>query len=74
MQRGELENAEAEFRKAVEGSAASGPAWANLGILNELYFGMPEVALECYTRYLATRPADESVVTGWIQELREGTS
>jgi len=73
MQRGDFQGAEAEFRKALKASPAYGAPWANLGILNELYFGSPEQAIQCYNQYLATKPADEPLVTGWIREIREET-
>ncbi|HUE39857.1 MAG TPA: tetratricopeptide repeat protein [Candidatus Binatia bacterium] len=71
MRRGDFQGAEAEFRKAVKAAPTYGAAWANLGILNELYFGSPDQAIQCYNQYLATKPADEPVVTGWIREIRE---
>ena len=71
MRRGDFQGAEAEFRKAVKIAPTYGAAWANLGILNELYFGSPEQAIQCYNQYLATHPADEPLVTGWIREIRE---
>lgn len=73
MRRGDFEAAEAEFRKAIASAATFGAPWANLGILNELYFGAPEQAVDCYNHYLATHPPDESVVAGWIREIREGS-
>ena len=73
MRRGDFDAAETEFRKAIAAAPTFGAPWANLGILNELYFGAPEQAVDCYNRYLATRPPDESVVAGWIREIREGS-
>ena len=73
MRRGDFQNAEGEFRKAVKAAPTFGAPWANLGILNELYLGFPDQAIECYNRYLASHPADEPLVTGWIKEIREGT-
>ncbi len=72
MRRGDFQAAEAEFRKAQVASPTFGAPWANLGILNELYFGAPEQAVEYYNRYLATHPADQALVEGWIREIREG--
>ncbi|MGH7897310.1 MAG: tetratricopeptide repeat protein, partial [Candidatus Binatia bacterium] len=72
MRQGDFQSAESEFKKAVTAAPTFGPSWANLGILNELYFGSPEQAVECYNRYVATHPPDEAVVTGWIREIRDG--
>jgi len=74
MRKGDFEGAEKEFKKAVTASPKYGAAWANLGILNELYFGSTRDAIECYNRYLATKPTDEPVVAAWIQEIRQETN
>ncbi len=73
MRRGSFQDAETQLKKVTQASPTYGAAWANLGILNELYLGSPDRAVECYNRYLATHPSDESVVTAWIQEIREGS-
>ncbi|MGH7806070.1 MAG: tetratricopeptide repeat protein, partial [Candidatus Binatia bacterium] len=74
MRRGEFEAAEKELRAAVEADPKAGAPWANLGILQELYFGAPDEAVQSYNRYLATKPSDRELVAGWIREIREGAS
>ena len=50
-----------------------GAAWANLGIVQELYLGTLGDAMQSYRRYLATRPSDEQLVAGWIREIEWAT-
>jgi len=73
MRKKKFEAAENDFRAAVAADPTLGAAWANLGIVQELYLGTLGDAMESYRRYLATRPSDEQLVAGWIRDIEWAT-
>ncbi|MDX1733141.1 MAG: tetratricopeptide repeat protein [Halioglobus sp.] len=67
---GDFDGAEAAYQSALAVDEEQALTHRNLGILYDLYRGMPDKALHHYTRYQALQPANERVVAGWIADLQ----
>ncbi|MGH8222819.1 MAG: tetratricopeptide repeat protein, partial [Woeseiaceae bacterium] len=67
--KGEFEEAEAAYLKAVTADPEYALAHYNLGVLNELYLQRLDVALQHFERYQELSGEDEQV-TKWIADLK----
>jgi predicted TPR repeat methyltransferase len=74
MRKKNFDAAGKEFRAAIAADPTLAAGWVNVGILQELYDGSFGDAIASYRRYVALRPADEQVVTGWIREIEDAQS
>jgi len=68
--RGEFTAAAASYEQAIAADAHYAPAWRNLGVVEDLYLGDPNRALQAFEQYKQLT-GEEKPVTGWIAELRQ---
>ena len=69
-QQGRFDMARDAYEEAIALDADFAAAHLNLGILNDLYLGDGQRALELYGRYLALSPNGDALVSKWIAELK----
>ena len=69
-QEGKFDKAADAYQEAIKLDQNYSPAILNLGILDDLYRGDNEQAMEMYTRYLALKPEGDAEVSKWIIELK----
>jgi len=67
---GQFAAARAAYDKAIALSPQYGAAVLNLGILNDLYLGDEQRALELYEQYLALVPGGDPMVAKWVADLK----
>jgi len=69
-QQGQFAKARDAYEKAIALDPAYAAALLNLGILNDLYLGDSQRALELYGRYLTLSPNGDAAVTKWVADLK----
>jgi tetratricopeptide (TPR) repeat protein len=69
-QQGQFDKAAEAYEKAIALAPEHATAMLNLGILNDLYLGDPNRALEMYERYLLLTPAGDATVSKWVVDLK----
>jgi Tfp pilus assembly protein PilF len=71
-QQGRFDDAEQSYLRAIEADPDYPLAYLNLGVLNDLYKGRPEVALQYYESYAAreTDARAREEVDKWIADLK----
>jgi Flp pilus assembly protein TadD len=69
-QHGQFAKAREAYQRALELDAGYSAATLNLGILNDLYLGDRQRALELYERYQALTAGKDASVTKWVAELK----
>lgn len=69
-QLGEFEAAERRYQQALRRWSGYGDAYLNLGILQELYMGKLEMALQNYRRYQTLQSKPDRRVNAWVQDLQ----
>jgi tetratricopeptide (TPR) repeat protein len=69
-QEGKFDKAADAYQEAIKLDQNYSPAILNLGILDDLYLGDNEHAMEMYTRYLVLKPEGDTEVSKWIIELK----
>lgn len=68
-QQGRFNEAEAEYKKALQSWPGFANGYKNLGILYDLYIGNKQAALENYQIYQALQEQPERKMRGWIADL-----
>jgi Flp pilus assembly protein TadD len=68
-QQGRFNEAEAEYKKALESWPGFANGYKNLGILYDLYIGNKQSALDNYKIYQALQEKPERKMRGWIADL-----
>lgn len=66
---GRFDQAEAEYKKAIDSWPAFASSYKNLGILYDLYLGDKQAALDNYQIYQALQDKPERKVRGWIADV-----
>ena len=69
-QHGQFAKARDAYQRALDLDADYPAATLNLGILNDLYLGDRQRALELYERYQAITAGKDASVTKWVAELK----
>lgn len=69
-QEGQFDKAAAAYQQAIDATPPDPNAILNLAVLNDLYLGDNQRAMDLYTRYMATRPDGDAEVGKWIKELQ----
>jgi tetratricopeptide (TPR) repeat protein len=69
-QKGQFDKAREAYEQAIALDPAHASAILNLGILQDLYLGDEQAALNLYQRYLALSPAGDTQVAKWVSELK----
>lgn len=68
-QQGRFNEAETEYKKAIESWPGFANGYKNLGILYDLYIGNKQAALDNYQIYQALQEKPERKMRGWIADL-----
>jgi Flp pilus assembly protein TadD len=70
---GRFAEARQAYERALKRDQRYANAHLNLGILYDLYLGNPNLALQHYEQYQASRGNEDRVVKKWISDLRRRT-